>query len=257
MDVPGRHSRHSRPCRDGRQAQAAVPVLALAQWARGCSGLCPGQAGRAVAGLRGPAPCYARCAAAPPPPPPAAFPRCLQVLHAGRQQGAADGWHQHSRRVALAGATAAGRPAGGSRGEGGREGGSACPPPCAHTLPAACAEPRAWALRRSSAPCPAAATPPAAPPPAAPSLTPRPPQDLIDCNRLSTNSPAAMLAAYGVEACRACIVREVSGVFGAYGIGVDPRHLSLIADFMTQLVSGLPGVPPVFRMRTAHGPGGL
>ena len=66
-----------------------------------------------------------------------------------------------------------------------------------------------------------------------------------------------MLAAYGVEACRACIVREVSGVFGAYGIGVDPRHLSLIADFMTQLVSGLPGVPPVFRMRTAHGPGGL
>ncbi|PSC74762.1 beta and beta-prime subunits of DNA dependent RNA-polymerase [Micractinium conductrix] len=62
-----------------------------------------------------------------------------------------------------------------------------------------------------------------------------PSQDLIDCNRLSTNSPAAMLAAYGVEACRACIVREVSGVFGAYGIGVDPRHLSLIADFMTQL----------------------
>jgi DNA-directed RNA polymerase I subunit RPA1 len=25
----------------------------------------------------------------------------------------------------------------------------------------------------------------------------------------------------------------VSSVFGAYGIGVDPRHLSLIADFMT------------------------
>ena len=27
---------------------------------------------------------------------------------------------------------------------------------------------------------------------------------------------------------------EVSGVFGAYGIGVDARHLSLIADFMMQ-----------------------
>ncbi|KAL4436829.1 hypothetical protein ABPG75_003968 [Micractinium tetrahymenae] len=62
-----------------------------------------------------------------------------------------------------------------------------------------------------------------------------PHQDLIDCNRLSTNNPAAMLAAYGVEACRATIVREVSSVFGAYGIGVDPRHLSLIADFMTHL----------------------
>jgi DNA-directed RNA polymerase I subunit RPA1 len=54
---------------------------------------------------------------------------------------------------------------------------------------------------------------------------------------LSTNNPAAMLAAYGVEACRATVVKEVSGVFGAYGIGVDPRHLSLIADFMTHLVS--------------------
>ncbi|KAI3425875.1 hypothetical protein D9Q98_007848 [Chlorella vulgaris] len=60
-------------------------------------------------------------------------------------------------------------------------------------------------------------------------------QDLIDCARLSCNSPAAMLVAYGVEACRATVVKEVSGVFGAYGIGVDPRHLSLIADFMTHL----------------------
>ena len=35
------------------------------------------------------------------------------------------------------------------------------------------------------------------------------PQDLIDCDRMSTNNPAAMLAAYGVEACRATIVKEV------------------------------------------------
>lgn len=48
---------------------------------------------------------------------------------------------------------------------------------------------------------------------------------------------SAMLAAYGVEACRATIVREVRSVFGAYGIGVDPRHLFLIADWMTHLVS--------------------
>ena len=67
---------------------------------------------------------------------------------------------------------------------------------------------------------------------------PKTPQDLVDCERMTCNSPAAMLAAYGVEACRACIVREVSGVFGAYGIGVDPRHLILIADYMTHLVGG-------------------
>ena len=143
-----------------------------------------------------------------------------------------------------------------------------------------------------------------------------PSQDLVDVHRLSTNSPAAMLAAYGVEACRATIVKEVrpgcssaclalrvgvvvlywpaappssrrwaaqdgrllrepatrpppplalcfitwpppphpaarrrqvSAVFGAYGIGVDPRHLSLIADFMTHLV----------RRRAAGGPARL
>ena len=45
-----------------------------------------------------------------------------------------------------------------------------------------------------------------------------------------------MLEAYGVEACRATVVREVTSVFGAYGIAVDPRHLILIADVMTHLV---------------------
>ena len=38
----------------------------------------------------------------------------------------------------------------------------------------------------------------------------------------------------GVEAARACIVREMRAVFDAYGIGVDGRHLYLIADYMTQ-----------------------
>lgn len=37
----------------------------------------------------------------------------------------------------------------------------------------------------------------------------------------------------GVEACRATLLNEVRSVFGAYGIAVDARHLSLIADFMT------------------------
>lgn len=59
--------------------------------------------------------------------------------------------------------------------------------------------------------------------------------DLIDVDRLMTNSPAAMLDVLGVEAARATVVKEVSSVFGAYGIAVDPRHLSLIADHMTHM----------------------
>ncbi|GBG69332.1 hypothetical protein CBR_g4028 [Chara braunii] len=57
--------------------------------------------------------------------------------------------------------------------------------------------------------------------------------DVLDVNQLTTNHPAAMLRTYGVEAARATIMNEVRGVFGAYGIAVDARHLSLISDFMT------------------------
>ena len=38
---------------------------------------------------------------------------------------------------------------------------------------------------------------------------------------------------YGVEAANRTIVNEIVGVFSAYGITVNPRHLSLIADYMT------------------------
>ncbi|KAG9247145.1 DNA-directed RNA polymeras-like protein I subunit [Calycina marina] len=56
----------------------------------------------------------------------------------------------------------------------------------------------------------------------------------INPNKISTNDIAAMLRIYGVEACRATIIQELSGVFGGYGIDVDQRHLNLIADFMTR-----------------------
>ncbi|EFJ17302.1 hypothetical protein SELMODRAFT_233747 [Selaginella moellendorffii] len=59
------------------------------------------------------------------------------------------------------------------------------------------------------------------------------PDDVLDLNKLTSNDIAAMLNTYGVEAARATIVREVQGVFGSYGISVNARHLSLIADFMT------------------------
>ena len=55
----------------------------------------------------------------------------------------------------------------------------------------------------------------------------------LDINALCSNDIAAILRTYGVEAARHSIVSQVSAVFNAYGIAVDVRHLSLIADYMT------------------------
>lgn len=57
--------------------------------------------------------------------------------------------------------------------------------------------------------------------------------DIIDVNKISCNDIHAVLHTYGVEAARATIVNEIRAVFGAYGITVDPRHLSVLADYMT------------------------
>ena len=51
--------------------------------------------------------------------------------------------------------------------------------------------------------------------------------------KLKSNDTYAMLVNYGVEAARANIVGEIKGVFAPYGISVDMRHLTLIADYMT------------------------
>jgi len=56
---------------------------------------------------------------------------------------------------------------------------------------------------------------------------------LFDLSRLQSNDVHAILRAYGVEAARATIVREIAAVFEVYGISVDTRHLYLIADYMT------------------------
>ncbi|KAJ8570482.1 hypothetical protein K7X08_037454 [Anisodus acutangulus] len=58
-------------------------------------------------------------------------------------------------------------------------------------------------------------------------------QDDLDVSRIYTNNIRAMLNTYGVEAARASIIREVKTVFGIYGVEIDFRHLSLIADYMT------------------------
>lgn len=58
--------------------------------------------------------------------------------------------------------------------------------------------------------------------------------DVLEINKLSTNDISAVLNNYGVEAARGAIVREVRRVFEMYGIGVNTRHLGLVADSMTQ-----------------------
>jgi len=58
-------------------------------------------------------------------------------------------------------------------------------------------------------------------------------QQLFDVTRISSNDIAAILRMYGVEAARTAIVREVTAVFKVYGISIDPRHLGLVADYMT------------------------
>lgn len=56
--------------------------------------------------------------------------------------------------------------------------------------------------------------------------------DLINVNDMYSNDVYACLQSYGVEMARAVILKEVRGVFGAYNIDVDIRHLELIADYM-------------------------
>uniref|UniRef100_A0A182J8W8 DNA-directed RNA polymerase subunit n=1 Tax=Anopheles atroparvus TaxID=41427 RepID=A0A182J8W8_ANOAO len=56
---------------------------------------------------------------------------------------------------------------------------------------------------------------------------------LLDLNRLYTNDIHAMANRYGIEAASRVIVKEIQNVFSVYGITIDPRHLLLVADYMT------------------------
>ncbi|XP_017875380.1 DNA-directed RNA polymerase I subunit RPA1 [Ceratina calcarata] len=55
----------------------------------------------------------------------------------------------------------------------------------------------------------------------------------LDLNRLYSNDIYAISQTYGIEAANRVIIKEVKDVFKMYGITVDSRHLSLIADYMT------------------------
>ncbi|KAM8785455.1 DNA-directed RNA polymerase I subunit RPA1 [Rhynchonycteris naso] len=56
--------------------------------------------------------------------------------------------------------------------------------------------------------------------------------EVLDLRRLYSNDIHAMASTYGIEAALRVIEKEIKDVFAVYGIAVDPRHLSLIADYM-------------------------
>jgi DNA-directed RNA polymerase I subunit RPA1 len=66
------------------------------------------------------------------------------------------------------------------------------------------------------------------------------PESLIEFEEMKCNDIWGILNIFGVEAARKSIVSEILTVFGSYGINVNPRHLSLIADFMTRTGSYVP-----------------
>ena len=59
-------------------------------------------------------------------------------------------------------------------------------------------------------------------------------EPVVEINDIQSNDIYKGLKTYGVEMARAVILREVRGVFAAYNIDVDIRHLELIADYMVQ-----------------------
>jgi len=59
------------------------------------------------------------------------------------------------------------------------------------------------------------------------------PEGTVDHRRIYSNNILKLLESYGVEAARASVVKEIGEVFGHYGIEVDRRHLTVVADYMT------------------------
>ncbi|XP_014487682.1 PREDICTED: DNA-directed RNA polymerase I subunit RPA1 isoform X2 [Dinoponera quadriceps] len=57
--------------------------------------------------------------------------------------------------------------------------------------------------------------------------------NVLNLNKLYSNDIYNISQTYGIEAANRVIIKEVRDVFKMYGITVDSRHLSLIADYMT------------------------
>ncbi|XP_060111407.1 DNA-directed RNA polymerase I subunit RPA1 [Heteronotia binoei] len=56
--------------------------------------------------------------------------------------------------------------------------------------------------------------------------------EVLDLRRLYCNNIHAMAQTYGIEAALKVLEKEIKDVFAVYGIAVDPRHLSLVSDYM-------------------------
>ncbi|XP_066429086.1 DNA-directed RNA polymerase I subunit RPA1 [Eleutherodactylus coqui] len=56
--------------------------------------------------------------------------------------------------------------------------------------------------------------------------------EILNLRRLYTNDVHKMANTYGIEAALRVVQKEIKDVFAVYGIEVDPRHLSLVADYM-------------------------
>ncbi|KAL5109935.1 DNA-directed RNA polymerase I subunit rpa1 [Taenia crassiceps] len=69
--------------------------------------------------------------------------------------------------------------------------------------------------------------------------------NVFDLTRLYTNHVPVMQEYFGIEAARASLQREISSVFGHYGINVNSRHLGLVTDYLTKT-----GVYRAFNRRT-------
>lgn len=54
---------------------------------------------------------------------------------------------------------------------------------------------------------------------------------LVD--KIQTNDTITVLKKFGVEAARNNLIKQIQNVFAVYGININYRHLSLIADFVT------------------------
>ncbi|GFU75947.1 DNA-directed RNA polymerase I subunit RPA1 [Trichonephila clavipes] len=57
--------------------------------------------------------------------------------------------------------------------------------------------------------------------------------DILDINKIYSNNIHEVAKIYGIEAAGQVIKKEIVNVFAAYGITVDPHHLSLVSDYMT------------------------
>nr|GEX03151.1 DNA-directed RNA polymerase I subunit 1 [Tanacetum cinerariifolium] len=61
-------------------------------------------------------------------------------------------------------------------------------------------------------------------------------EDDLDVNHVYSNNVHSFILCsntYGVEAARTSLILEMKNVFGSYGVEIDDRHFSLIADHMT------------------------